>query len=204
MACVVWLSPLEGIQRRARVTASTSIVKLEVETVSAAMSSWMVVAPCLTVKPRPDWSLVTEPSVYTKRSCSWLFSWMRLSLISDSVFPAGHSRQCFHNFSAHCPTLADLSIVPLLWGLIRSQWHWTPHFDTAGRGGLKRSLAYGASSRAIGFYSWHSATHAVEVKSEFSPRKVGRSGLTFRYSLQALAHWGGADRETYIFPSLKS
>ena len=49
-------------------------VKLEVETVSAAMSSWMVVAPCLTVKPSPDWSLVTEPSVYTKRSCSWLFS----------------------------------------------------------------------------------------------------------------------------------
>ena len=33
MACVVWLSPLEAIQRRAWVTASTSIVKLEVETV---------------------------------------------------------------------------------------------------------------------------------------------------------------------------
>ena len=51
MACVVWLSPLETIQRRAWVTASTSIVKLEVETVSAALHSWMVVAPCLTVKP---------------------------------------------------------------------------------------------------------------------------------------------------------
>ena len=24
----------------------------------------MVIAPCLTVKPHPDWSLVTEPSVY--------------------------------------------------------------------------------------------------------------------------------------------
>ena len=24
----------------------------------------MVVTPCLTVKPHPDWSLVTEPSVY--------------------------------------------------------------------------------------------------------------------------------------------
>ena len=33
MACVVRLSPLEAIQRRAWVTASTSIVKLEVETV---------------------------------------------------------------------------------------------------------------------------------------------------------------------------
>ena len=46
-------------------TASTCIVKLEVETVQAALSSWMVVALCLTMKPRPDWSLVTEPSVYT-------------------------------------------------------------------------------------------------------------------------------------------
>ena len=33
MACMVWLSPLEAIQRKAWVTASTSIVKLEVETV---------------------------------------------------------------------------------------------------------------------------------------------------------------------------
>ena len=33
MVCVVRLSPLEAIQRRAWVTASTSIVKLEVETV---------------------------------------------------------------------------------------------------------------------------------------------------------------------------
>ena len=68
MACVVRLSPLEAIQRRAWVTASTSIVKLEVETVLAALSSWMVVAPCLTEKPHSDWSLVTEPSVYTMRS----------------------------------------------------------------------------------------------------------------------------------------
>ena len=74
MACVVRLSPLETIQRRAWVTASTSIVKLEVETVEAALSSWMVLAPCSTVKPRPDWSLVTEPSVYTMRSCGLPFS----------------------------------------------------------------------------------------------------------------------------------
>ena len=46
MARVVCLSPLEAIQRRAWVTASTSIVKLEVETVWAALSSWTVVAPC--------------------------------------------------------------------------------------------------------------------------------------------------------------
>ena len=29
-------------------------------TVKAALSSWMVVAPCLTVKPHPDWSMVTD------------------------------------------------------------------------------------------------------------------------------------------------
>ena len=44
-------------------TASTSIVKLEVETVWAALSSWMVVASCLTVKPQPDWSLVTDRAI---------------------------------------------------------------------------------------------------------------------------------------------
>ena len=64
----------EEIQRRAGVTASTSLVKLEVGTVWAALSSWMVVAPLLTVKPYPDWSLVTEPSVYTVRSYDLLFS----------------------------------------------------------------------------------------------------------------------------------
>ena len=74
MACVVRLSLLEAIQRREWVTVSTSIVKLEVEIVQAALSSWMVVAPCLTMKPHPDWSLVTEPSVYTMRSCELLFS----------------------------------------------------------------------------------------------------------------------------------
>ena len=48
-------NPAEGM-----VAASTFIVKLEVETISAALSSWMVVVTCLTVKPHPDWSLVTE------------------------------------------------------------------------------------------------------------------------------------------------
>ena len=45
-------------------------------------SLWIVITTCLTVKPHPDWSLVTEPSVCTMRSCALLFSWMR-SLISD-------------------------------------------------------------------------------------------------------------------------
>ena len=49
------LSRLEAIQRMARVTASTTIVKLEVE---VALSWWIVLAPCLTVKSHPDWSVV--------------------------------------------------------------------------------------------------------------------------------------------------
>ena len=64
MTCVVRLSPLEAVQWRAGATASTSIIKLEVETVKDVLYSWMVVAPCLTVKPHPDWSLVTGPSVH--------------------------------------------------------------------------------------------------------------------------------------------
>ena len=40
-----------------------------------------------------DWAI----SVHYLRSCGFLFSWMR-SLISDSVLPAGHSRQCFPKF----------------------------------------------------------------------------------------------------------
>ena len=96
MACVVCLL-FEEIQRRAWVTASTSLVKLEVGTVRAALSSWMVVAPLLTVKPYPDWSLVTEPSVYTVLSCGLLFTCM-ISLISDSVLPTGHPRQTFPSF----------------------------------------------------------------------------------------------------------
>ena len=54
------------------VTVST-IIKLEVETVLAAFSSWMVVVRCFTVKPNPGLSLLTEPSVYITRACGPLF-----------------------------------------------------------------------------------------------------------------------------------
>ena len=53
----------------------------------------------LTVKPHLGWSLVTEPSVYTMRSCGLLFSWMR-SLISDSVLPLAILRSAFPSFLA--------------------------------------------------------------------------------------------------------
>ena len=52
-------NPAESIY----VTASTSIVKLEVETVLSAESSCMVVAPCMRVKFHSDWYLVTGPLV---------------------------------------------------------------------------------------------------------------------------------------------
>ena len=76
------------------------------------------VAPCLTVKHHPDWSVVTESSVYTMRSCGLLFSWMR-NLISDSVLPAGHSRQCFPKFFlagvSHKDAGIGLGIFPTPW-----------------------------------------------------------------------------------------
>ena len=45
----------------------------------------MVVSPCLTVKPHPVWSLVTEPSVYTKRACGFLFCVKLLSLTESGI-----------------------------------------------------------------------------------------------------------------------
>ena len=54
------------------VTVST-IIRLEVETVLAAFSSWMVAVRCFTVKPNPGLSLLTELSVYTMRACGPLF-----------------------------------------------------------------------------------------------------------------------------------
>lgn len=63
-----------AIQRRTCATTSTPIVKPEVEPVQTALSLWMIVTPCLKVKPHPEWSFATEPSVYTVRSCILVFS----------------------------------------------------------------------------------------------------------------------------------
>ena len=68
------LSPLTAIQWRAWATASSCIVKVEVEIVWAALSSWMVVAPGLTVKPTLTSLGETESSVYTMGSCGLRFS----------------------------------------------------------------------------------------------------------------------------------
>ena len=76
----------------------------------------LVVAPCLTmtVKPHPDWSLVTEPSVYIMRSCGLLFSWMR-SLISDSVLPVGHFLAGVSHSHTHRDTGIGLGTFPTPW-----------------------------------------------------------------------------------------
>nr|WP_293885828.1 hypothetical protein [Thiolapillus sp.] len=60
---VVWLYLLEASQRRALEMATFSIVRLDVEPLKAALSSWMVVAPFFTQKPQPDFHLLTDPSV---------------------------------------------------------------------------------------------------------------------------------------------
>ena len=80
------------------VTASTSMGDCFHLHCQAALSSWMVVAPFLKVKPHPDWALVTEPLVYTVLRFAVVVLWTR-SLISDSVLPPGHSRQRFPKFS---------------------------------------------------------------------------------------------------------
>ena len=56
------------------VTASTSTVKLKVDCICCMVF--------MDGGPHSNWSLVTEPSVYTMRSCGLQFSWIR-SLIID-------------------------------------------------------------------------------------------------------------------------
>ena len=58
------MSLLQAIQQSACVTASTFVVKLNIEILRAALSLQMVVVPCFAVKLHPDWPFATEPSVY--------------------------------------------------------------------------------------------------------------------------------------------
>ena len=56
MTVVVWLWLFEAVQRIACITASISIVKLDIETYrQRLLSSWIMVELCLTVKPCPYW-----------------------------------------------------------------------------------------------------------------------------------------------------
>ena len=55
-----------------------------------------------------------QPSVYTITSCGFRFSWMR-NLISDSVLPAGHSRQCFAKWCVSITTSLDQSVYGIKW-----------------------------------------------------------------------------------------
>ena len=82
----------------------------------------MVVAPCLTVKPHPDRYLVTEPSVYTMRSCVLLFSSMRsltlfclLPILDSALLPRfsvrSVSQRCRNRFRYLSHSLVCLSSV---------------------------------------------------------------------------------------------
>ena len=73
------------------VTATNFIVKLEAETIGCTVfMDWWWSHLDLQWSPTHLWSLETEPSLYTVRSCGLLFSWIRI-LISESVWSAGHS-----------------------------------------------------------------------------------------------------------------
>ena len=75
----------------------------------------MVIAPCLTVKPHPEWSLVTEPSVYIMRPCCYCFlEWEAWSLtLSTFSLLAIIGMQCFLRFSGR---IECLIVVPkMVW-----------------------------------------------------------------------------------------
>ena len=74
------------------------MVRLEVVTLWAPMSSCTVLQPCLTVNPQPDVSLVTEPSVQIMLSCGLLLASTSICT-SALAFPVGHLRQCVPRFS---------------------------------------------------------------------------------------------------------
>lgn len=59
----------------------------------------MVGASCLTVEPHHYWSLMSEPLVYTVRSCDLLVCWMR-SLISESALMLAIVDSVFQSFLA--------------------------------------------------------------------------------------------------------
>ena len=78
----------------------------------AAQFSWIVVAPCLTVKAFPDWSLMTELSLCVIISRSLLFSWM-WSLISESLLP---TNSAFPSFSvSHRSARVGLDTFAIPW-----------------------------------------------------------------------------------------
>ena len=95
----------------------------------------MVVAPCLTVKPHPDWWRSHQCMLWDLAVCCFL-QWAAWSL--TPILPAGHSWQCFlavprcsclHlqqralNSPRHCP--AQLSLLPRTsHRRSRVRWHW--------------------------------------------------------------------------------
>ena len=98
MVCVIYTPHWETSHCIACVTVSTAMVRLEVVTLWAPLSSCSVLPPCLTVNHQSDRSLVTEPSVYITMSCGLLLASTSICT-SVLAFPAGHSWRCVPGFS---------------------------------------------------------------------------------------------------------
>ena len=101
MALVIWLSPMEAIQRRTYVSVSTFIVKLEVETLQVALYSSMLVAPGLT--GTVDWvsSELDEILQFVRFSLFFLLLFFSTkSMISESALSASILKNIFPSFPA--------------------------------------------------------------------------------------------------------
>ena len=104
MACVICSSHWEASHCIACVTASTSMVRPEVVTLWAPLSSCTVFPSCLTVNPQQDQSLVT--AVRVDHYVVWLAVGFDKQLYFCTGFPAGHWRQCVPRFSG-CTALQE-------------------------------------------------------------------------------------------------
>ena len=72
IAWVIFVPLGEAIHGTMCLTASSSMVRPEVVTVQAQLSSCTIPLPCFTVKPRPNYSLGTEICVDHDVACCWL------------------------------------------------------------------------------------------------------------------------------------
>ena len=108
VACVIGRSRWDASHYIACGFAPTSMVRLEVVTLWAPLSSCTVLPPFLSVNPQPDRSLVAEPSVLFTMPCGLLLASTSICasaffffffLGGGCFFPACHSRQCVPRFS---------------------------------------------------------------------------------------------------------
>ena len=83
LECVIWLSPLGAIQRRAWATASTSIVELEVKTIIIDCTVFMDGSRALLDSETPPWPVFGDSHLCTLLDIvvCWFLEWGAWSLI---------------------------------------------------------------------------------------------------------------------------